>query len=58
MQNNTDAFSWRRSKDKSPKWKKKDLLQASQPSFFFFFNFFYSKDDLKSQFIALSDDIE
>ena len=38
--------------------KKKDLLQASQPSFFFFFNFFYSKDDLKSQFIALSDDIE
>ena len=38
--------------------KKKDLLEASQPSFFFFFNFLYSKDDLKSQFIALSDDIE
>ena len=34
------------------------LLQASQPSLFFFFNFFYSKDDLKGQFIALSDDIE
>ena len=58
MQYNIDAFSWKRSKDKSPKWKIKDLLQANQPSFFFFFNFFYSKDDLKSQFIALSDDIE
>ena len=34
------------------------LLQAGQPSFFFFFNFFYSKDDFKGQFIALSDDIE
>ena len=36
-QNNTDAFSWKRGKEKSRKSKKVPL--ASQPSFFFLYNF-------------------
>ena len=46
MQNNTDAFSWKRGKDKSRKLKKISL--ASHPSFFCF-SIVYSKDALKSQ---------
>ena len=42
MQNNTDAFSWKRGKDKSRELKKISL--ASYPSFFFFFfNFLFQR---------------
>ena len=54
MQRNTDAFSWKRGRDELE--IKKSL--SCKPAFLFFFNFFYSKDGLKSQFIALSDHIE
>ena len=46
MQNNTDAFSWKRGKDKSRELKKISL--ASYPSFFCF-SIFYFKDAVKGQ---------
>ena len=46
MQINTDAFSWKRGKDKSRELKKISL--ASYPSFFCF-SIFYFKDVVKRQ---------
>ena len=55
MQNNADAISWKRGKDKNRKLKKISL--ANHPSFFCFLIFLFQRW-LKGSVIALYDHIE
>ena len=55
MRNNTDAFSWKRGKDKSREFKKISL--ASHPSFFCF-SIFLLQRCVKESITALYDHIE